>query len=158
MLGFVIGAACLIGLVKVLRHGGLGRHGHGYGWGGRHMRFGPRAVLRRLFQRLDTTPGQEKVIFEALGDLRAKAGDAKGELLHARADVAGALRQESFDEVLLGAALTTRLDGSIEVLRKGALDAFGKVHAALDERQRNTLADLVESGGKRGFRGHPYRL
>jgi hypothetical protein len=44
MIGFIIGTACLIGLIKVLRHGRggcgyggrCGRGGCGGGWGGRY--------------------------------------------------------------------------------------------------------------------------
>ncbi len=118
-------------------------------------------MFRRMFERLDTTPGQEKVIFEAFGDLRERASAARNELVGARADVAGALRQESFDEVLLGNVLT-RLDDSVDSMRKAALDAFARVHAALDERQRNILTDLVESRlshrRARPLADHPYRL
>lgn len=157
MFGILIGTACLFGLVKVLRHGrfghhGFGRHRFGFGRGG----FGPRMMLRGLFERLDTTPGQEKVIAGAIADLRAQAADAKSGLVGARRDVAEALRQESFDETLLGGALS-RMDDAVDTMRKSALDAFGKVHSALDERQRRILADLIETG-PRGMHAHPYRL
>lgn len=169
MFGFFVGTVCLIGLIGVLRRGRHHHHfGHSHGcgsegWGGygrarrRGFGFGPRAMLRRLFERLDTTPGQEKVIVEAFSDLKNSARDAKGGLREARHDLAEAFRQESFDELLLGGALS-RLDGSVDTLRKAGLDAFGKVHAALDERQRKILADLIESG-RGGFRSEsPYRV
>src|SRR5690242_15134806 len=92
MLGFLIGTVCLVALVKVVRHGRCGGwryahgcgygggydsgcggwhdrgHGHGHGrWGGGWSRggFGPGFMLRGLFARLETTPGQEKVIRDA---------------------------------------------------------------------------------------------
>ena len=155
MFGFFVGAMSLFGLIAVLR--GHGRFGHHRGRGG-FRGFGPRAMLRRVFERLDTTPGQEKVFFEAFGDLRDRAKAARTELVGARSEVAQALRQESFDEVLLGNVLT-RLDDAVDSMRKAALDAFGKVHGALDERQRNILADLVESGNRSSLHPtHPYRL
>ena len=51
MFGFLIGTLSLIGLIKVIRNG--------RGWGGHGFRGGgaKRWMLRRLFQRLDTTPG-----------------------------------------------------------------------------------------------------
>ena len=161
MFAFVVGTACLVGLVAVLRHGHHGHHSRGRfrgqfrGWGGR---MGPRHLLRRLFERLDTTPGQEKVIAEAIDGFKREAKTARGELEGARGEVASALRQDVFDEVMLGAALT-RVDNTVDVMRKAALDAFGKVHAALDDKQRALLADFVERSPGRPFEGaHPYRL
>jgi hypothetical protein len=155
MFGFLIGTVSLLALIGVVRGGRFrrgsrrARFGHG---------FGPRAMFRRLFERLDTTPGQEKVIVSAMGDLRAQAKAARADLSGARNEVAEALRQESFDEVLLGGVLT-RLDGSMDVMRRALLDAFGKVHGALDDRQRRVLADLVEAGPRSSFGlAHPYRL
>jgi hypothetical protein len=163
MFGFFIGTVCLIGLIKLARRGryhghwGHGVHGHGHhGHHGGRGGWGPRMMLRRLFERLDTTPGQEKVIVEAIDNFKREAGSARSEVFGARGEVASALRQDAFDEVLLGAALT-RIDNTVDTLRKAALDAFGKVHAALDEKQRGILADIVEAG-PRGFAAHPYRV
>ncbi len=156
MFGFIVGAACLFGLVRVLRHARHGHFGHHGPFGRFRGGFGPRMMLRGLFERLDTTPGQEKVIAAAIADLRSHAKDAKMGLAGARHDVAEALRQESFDETLLGGALS-RMDNVVDDLRKSALDAFAKVHATLDERQRRVLADLVETG-PRGVAAHPYRI
>jgi uncharacterized membrane protein len=159
MFAFVVGTACLFGLVAVIRHGRHGsRHwGHGHFRGGRGG-FGPRRMLRRLFERLDTTPGQEKAIASALDDFKREAKSARAELEGARGEVASALRQDVFDEVLLGAALT-RVDNTVDVMRKAALDAFGKVHGALDEQQRAKLADFIERSPGRPFEpAHPYRL
>src|SRR5580692_2500158 len=127
MLGFVIGTLCLIGLIKTLRwgrrhggggcgygrHGGFGRRGwgggggeygdHGGGWGGGWGGGGwggPSVFLRMLFQRLETTPGQEKVIVAAYEEMREAGQKARGEIKASRADVAKAMRSESIDEVL----------------------------------------------------------
>src|ERR1700678_438436 len=93
MLGFIVGTVCLIGLVKTLRWGryhrggggcGYGHHGGGWGrrgWDGRGYQGdhdggwgggwgGPSVLLRALFQRLETTPGQEKVIVAAYEEMR----------------------------------------------------------------------------------------
>ena len=80
MFGFIIGTLSLIGLVKVLRHGrGWGHGWHGGGYGGRRN-----WMLRRLFQRLDTTPGQEKVITEAFEELQEKARGIREQFMNAR--------------------------------------------------------------------------
>jgi hypothetical protein len=174
MLGFVIGTLCLIGLVKTLRWGRRHRaYGYGYGYGGcgssgfhgfsGHGPFGgdhhggwgdggggfggwgPGAMLRSLFQRLDTTPGQEKVILSAVDELREAGRKLRGEAGQTRADVAKAMRSPGFDEVLFG-EMFARHDTSVEELRKAAVGAMAKIHDALDEKQRARLADLIESG------------
>ncbi|HWL86214.1 MAG TPA: periplasmic heavy metal sensor [Polyangiaceae bacterium] len=122
---------------------GWGRWG---GWAGQH---GRRFFLRGLFERLDTTPGQEKAILAALDDLQAASKNVKDELRGARSEVASAMRGASFDEVALGGA-TARVEHGIDTMRRAGIDAFAKIHEALDERQRNQLADWLERG-PRGF-------
>jgi hypothetical protein len=162
---------------------GYGRWGGG-GWGGHHgwhrghhhgdwqergggheeERFsardgrGPKQfILRRIFDRLDTTPGQEKVIAAAYDELRDAIHTAKQGWKASRGDVAKAVRSESFDAVHLGEVFGKH-DDAIDGVRKAFVGAMQKVHDALDERQRSILADLIESGpfgggGGFGFRG-----
>ena len=155
MFGFIIGTACLIGLIRVLRGGRCG-YGHGYGrwgrpafgggcgggyggpcggggcgyhggggwehhdqggWGGHHggpyrERSGEHRggwawrrggfFLRGLFEQLDTTPGQEKAIMEAVDEMRKTAFQHREELKKSRADIAKAMRSPSFDETVMG--------------------------------------------------------
>lgn len=195
MLGFLIGTACLIGLIATLRRGGRchgsygrgpswaggcsedggsrwgwgsrwGGHDEGWGgsdrWGGGHggRGFGRWFMLRALFERLDASPAQEKVIAAAVEELRESARKARDEVASTRRDVARAVRGPSFDETIVGEVFA-RHDAALEALRKSAVGAVGKVHEALDERQRERLADLIESGpgygfGRRGY-GGPYR-
>lgn len=183
MFGFLFGTLCLIGLIKVARHGrgygGCGGYGYGRGYGGgwghrgHHRGWqghdhgghfggddqgygggwserargygGGRFFLRAMFQRLDTTPGQEKVIQQAYEDLREKGRAAKTEMKAARAEVAKAMRSTSFDEVAVGTA-TAQIEAVMDSMRKAAIDAFAKVHEALDERQRGMFADFIENG------------
>jgi uncharacterized membrane protein len=202
MLGFLIGTACLFGLVKVIRrgryghfrhmhacggpwsHGGFGGYGgwdeRGYGgdygddgaWGdgpwGRHG--GGSFVMRGIFERLDTTPGQEKVIRAAFDELREKGRAVKEDARGMRKDLAGALRGESLDAETLGTA-ASRASNAVDGVRDAAIGALLKVHEVLDERQRGILADFIESGprfggwgrgggrwrGRREGRGGPYR-
>src|SRR5579884_3245710 len=59
-------------------HGHWGGHWGGGHWGGGHFGGGPaRFMLRGLFQRLETTPGQEKVILAAVDQVREKAREFK---------------------------------------------------------------------------------
>jgi Spy/CpxP family protein refolding chaperone len=154
MFGFIIGTACLIGLVKVLRRGryACGAHGMGPrpfggrgfgGWGGH--RGGRQFFLSFLFDRLETTPAQEKVIVGALEELREAAWAQRGEMRKTRVDVAAAVRSPSFDETRMG-ELFARHDTAIEAMRRASVGAIGKVHAVLEDRQRERLADLIEAG------------
>jgi hypothetical protein len=174
MFGFVIGAICLIGLIKVLRrgrHGGCGGGWRGRGgschrgggwrghrdgddrdgdhrgdWGGRSEWF-----LRGLFERLDATPAQEKVIKSAVDEVREAGRAAKDELKKSRGDVAKAVRGPAIDEVFFG-ELFARHDSAIENVRKSVVGAIAKVHDALDDKQRERLADLIEEGPRAFFR------
>lgn len=159
MIGILIGIACTIGLIKVLRrgrgcgyrggswHGEGGHHGHRHGRGGFFM--------RRVFERLDTTPGQEKVIREAFEELRGSARGMKDEVRHTRDAVSDALRAGIVDETQLG-ALFAHQDEKLTELRKTFIGALAKVNDALDEDQRRKLAEMIGSG--RGFGwGGPYR-
>src|SRR5262245_46259092 len=134
MFGFLIGTACLIGLIKVLRggyrYGGYGYgprarfgggscgYGGGYGgpwqgrgrwggWGGYRDHdehgyggFGEGFFLRALLEQLDASPAQEKVIVNAVHEIRDEARKHREELQKSRADIAKAMRSASFDEVL----------------------------------------------------------
>ena len=98
MFGFLFGTACLLGLTATFaRNRHEGHHcsgGHrGRGFRSRRGRF----VLNRLLDRLDTTPGQEKVIREAVDTLMEDVHEARGELHATRADVAQAIRSETLD-------------------------------------------------------------
>ncbi len=185
MLGFLIGTACLIGLIKVLRGGfrrgyghggwsggscgggscggGWGHRGHGghEGWGDARQgdgwdRGGP-FWLRGLFERLGTSPAQEKVIRDAVDEMRRSASDLRDEARHTRGDVAKAVRSASFDETVMG-ELFARHDTHLEKMRKDTVGVIAKVHAVLDDRQREVLAQIIERGPfAGGFRGGPFR-
>src|SRR5690349_15673032 len=148
MLGFLIGFASLAGLIAVLRAGrrgacGRGWHGH-HGWGhhggwGNHNHHGRgewrggggHGWLRFAFERLDTTPGQEKEIRAAVDELFGKVNALKGEGQATRNDVANALRNDAIDENML-AELFSRHDDKLREAHKAFADAFGRIHGALD--------------------------
>lgn len=220
MLGFIIGTLCLIGLIRVLRHGRACGPGYGYGgwsghgwgasrcggegpsgWDSPHCHgggagggafgsaepgcgaggggergwrrggraggfggfggFGPKMFLRGLFERLDTTPGQEKVIFLAVDEVRDALKSARQELGQSRADVAAAFGHEHFDAETMGAVFS-RHDDAIATVRKAFVSAMSKVHEALDEQQRRIFAELIATqlpgmGMRWGFGGGAYR-
>jgi hypothetical protein len=184
MFGFVIGAICLILLVKVLRRGRHGGYGRGWGRrygggcgggshrdrdergdgdrehgrgdrGGRWGRGGGDWVMRAVFERLDATPAQEKVIKSAVEEVREAGRAAKDELKKSRVEVAKAVRGPAIDEVFFG-ELFSRHDTAIESVRRAAVGAVHRIHDALDEKQRERLADMIEDG-PRGFFRRGYR-
>jgi uncharacterized membrane protein len=180
MFGFVVGSLCLYGLIKMHRmrrmawaygHGHQdacgggpmfrrhGHHGHGPGFG--HGPFGGRGFARGfggpargglygLYQALDATPGQEKVIRAAFDEVRTAVGEARGEWKQSRGDVAQAFRADSFDAEIMGNAFA-RHDEHLERVRKAVTGALAKVHDALDEKQRATLAEWLDSQRGPGF-------
>lgn len=152
MFGFLFGTACLLGLTATFARHHHGRHHCSGGHRGRGFRSGRgRFVLNRLLDRLDTTPGQEKVIREAVDGLLEDVHEARSELRATRADVALAIRGETLDRGAIDGVFE-RHDRVIDRVRQNALDSFGKVHETLDERQRRILAELIEAGPfARGF-------
>jgi Spy/CpxP family protein refolding chaperone len=157
MLGFIFGTLCLIGLVVTLRRGPRWHHAHGFGhgrWGHHHGGYhgGRRNWLRGLFLRLDTTPGQEKAIVAALEGLRERGRGLRSELGSARKRVAEALGGEVLDREALDAAFNERA-GAIDTLREELTKALDAVHAALDPKQRTTLAELIADGSFGPFGG-----
>lgn len=108
--------------------------------------------LRRVFQSLDTTPGQEKVIRAAVEELVQTVSKHRGEAQKSREDIARAVRSPSFDESAMG-ELFARHDASLEEIRKAVVGALAKTHEALDEEQRKRLASMIERAGGFGWRG-----
>jgi hypothetical protein len=181
MFGFIVGTVCLIALVKVLRrshgwgggccgYGGYDRYdgwrGQG-GWGGGGFgRGGMRAgmhrwVLRGLFERLHTMPGQERAILTALDRLAESRAMLFSELKETRADVARAIESGLVDDATLEETFA-RHDRALAQLRVSIVEALKTSTEALDERQRRELASIIARGGGWGRRdwsgpSGPYR-
>ena len=183
MLGFVLGTVCLVALFKVLRHGRRGwgyggRCGHGYGGWHQHDHdhdggfggppwarggfggppwarggFGRDFMLRGLFSRLETTPGQEKVIRDAFEKVRETMREARAEWRDT-SELSSLLRGETFDRTA-AEGVSGKADASFAKVRVVLVEALAQIHEALDDRQRRILADLVESRG-RGFWNGPF--
>lgn len=142
MFGFIIGTLSLIGLVKVAR---WGRHGHRGG--------ARRWMTRRLFEHLDTTPGQEKVILSATETAERTAWQAREQFFRARTEYAKAMRGEQFDSAAVNAAFDQQ-QASVDEVKKAVREGMQSVHEALTPEQRNRLADLIEFGPSRLHGGH----
>lgn len=149
------------------RHGcGAARHGCGHSWGhgphrGHHgppwaggFRAKRRFFLRRLFEELDTTPGQEKAIGRAIDRVAEAGRTLRSELGDSLGDLAEALRADELDDATL-ATLAADHDAALARFRSTATDALKEIHDALDEGQRAQVADFIQSRRRRW--GGPYR-
>src|SRR5262249_41371548 len=134
MFGLFVGTLCLLALIATVRrrrfanymfaHGygpglgygpfgwggwrGYGRgfgHGHGFGRGHGHGYGRGHHARRFLFEWLDTTPGQEKVIKQAADNVRQGMEGAFDELAAARKDLAVAIGGDVLDESAMRAAV-----------------------------------------------------
>lgn len=139
MFGFLVGTLSLIGLIKVAR---WGRYGHGHrGSGG-----GPRRwMMRRLFQHLDTTPGQEKVIAQATQNAERVMYQAREQFFRARSTYANAVRGETFDSTAVNEAFEAQ-QASVDEVKKAVREGMQAMHEALSPEQRKALGDLIEFG------------
>lgn len=145
MLGFIIGTVCLVGLVKVLRRG-RGWHGRWGGYGHPVRGGGPRRwLLRSVFERLETTPGQEKAIVSALDELREERAVLREEASQTRSDLARAIGSGLVDDTTLEETFA-RHDRLLAQLRVVFVETLKKTSEVLDERQRKQLADWIEGG------------
>jgi len=106
---------------------------------------GGRFFFHRILDRLDATPGQEKVIRDAIHDLKEEAWSLRSEVRGTRSEVAQAIRAPELDKALLDRVFAKH-DEVIEKLRASVLRTAEQVHSTLDERQRKQLADMIESG------------
>ena len=147
MLGLIVGTVCVIGLVKVFRRRGYcarGGPGWGRGWGGGFG--GSRWWLRSLFERLETTPGQERVIMEAIGDLKASRASVHDELKQTRTDFGNALSGGLIDDAQFEETFA-RHDRLLAQLRVSMVEAIKKIAETLDPGQRDQLAKLMQGRG-----------
>ena len=164
MLGFIIGTVSLIGLIRVLRrgprhhlgggpfghgcHGPRHRHGrhHGPGRHGGPGGFFGRRAMHRLFERLDTTPEQERVIHEAFSDAFAEAT----KLRELGASLGDATREtmsrDIFADELLEHAFVEQ-DVALARLRESIKHGLKEIHEVLSEEQRRELSKLMRGWG-----------
>lgn len=147
MLGIFFGIVCIVAFIGVWRgRFRRGCHGYGYGrrFGGRGFGRGGYSGLYRLFEELDTSPGQEKAIRSALNELRQTFAALRPRLEDTRHGVALALVSDAFDAGALEQALEAPIvDASRS--RGAVASTLGKIHEALDADQRRRLARFVES-------------
>jgi Spy/CpxP family protein refolding chaperone len=137
-----------------------GHAGYGYGpaFGRGHWsprRFGGYAAGagfgRTVFAQLDTTPGQEKAIAQAVDALREHMKGSRDELRAARKGVAAAIGGDVLDEAALEAALA-RAQAVSQAFARALSRVLADVHTALDVEQRARLSELIaDDANWRGF-------
>ena len=144
MLGIIFGTICFIALLRVLF--GWRHHGHWHrGYYG-HSRYGARGFfLRRLFRRLDTGPGQEKLMLGEAQQLKETVKQLRHEWNGIRGDLATIVRDEQFDRSKVD-ALFRKQDEVLGKLRVSLAESAERVHGALDGKQKQELASWVERG------------
>lgn len=162
MFGFVIGTLSLIALFKVARgyrrgyrcagapgdFGGGWHHRHGWrhrehGW--HHGGGWRRHALYSLFERIDASPGQEKVITAAMDELRGKLKEIRLRWDEVRRRAASTFREDVLTEEQT-TEIFSPFASHFDELRDATSEAMRKIHEALDPRQRAILADLMERG------------
>jgi Spy/CpxP family protein refolding chaperone len=147
MIGFILGAVVAVGVAKVVRARRRGMCQRGFG--GRGFS-GRRWFLRALFERLETTPGQERVIVQALEELSQNRKTLREEFGRTRGDLAQAIQGGLIEDTTLDEAFA-RHDRLAAQLRVSFVEAMKKVMEVLDETQRKQVARMLEGG--RGFFG-----
>lgn len=159
----VIGVVALVKRLAFRRRfggsscGPLGRgYGHGHGHGHGH-RLGRSFWLRSLFERLDTTPGQEKEIRSAIEDFQQTARGARAGVADLRTELSRAIAGEAFDDNAVANA-GSRVDAMSGTMKDAFTEALKRIHSVLDGRQRERLADILQKGPRFGRSwGNPYR-
>lgn len=123
------------------------------GWRKKSLLFAQWRKIQHLFWQVGATPEQQKTIQNAAQELFGVLRSKKDEMKIARKEFADAMRGESFDENVLGSA-TYRLEATIDTARKAMIDAFAKIHAVLDPKQRGMVADWI--AGNQSWFQHPF--
>lgn len=112
----------------------------------RHRRRGgPRHVLRALFARLDTTPGQEKAIASSLYEAGQRLRDLRAGLRNKRRDVAALIGSDVLDVPALEALLAEQ-QATFDSLKRELVTTISTIHEALDTEQRRELSELLADG------------
>jgi uncharacterized membrane protein len=139
MFGFVIAGVSLAGLVYLAAR----RHRYG-GYGGYWV-----------FRRLETSPGQEKVIRTALSEARDVFRDYRKSNQGVKQQLVPILEAEVLDEHAVNSWLGER-QRSLEELKPRLMDIAKRIHDVLDPEQRRKVARFVANSGHHyhGCHGH----
>ncbi len=135
------------------RHWGGGRHGHhghgggdddgGEGFGGGP--FGVRRPLRFLAYKLELDEKQVAELARILDDLKTERAQGEVDRRRSLSGFADAVGGPTFDAGRAKEAAALRV-ATAERLRDAVTSALGKLHALLDDDQRERLAYLIRTG------------
>lgn len=109
-----------------------------------------RRGLGHVFRRLGTRPEQESVLRAEAEQLFSELAGFRGDAFALREELASLFADPALDEASVAAALEKPLSRLAD-LRAKVAGSLARIHAALDEAQRQRLADLVRHG-----RRHPH--
>lgn len=137
--------------------GGWGRHRWHRGWRGHHGG-GRRSMIDRALEHLDASPAQERAIIAELDQLEEKLHAAGRRVRDQRGPLADAVRAAELDEGAL-AGVDHELEQAGVEARAAVVETVRRIHALLDDRQRERLGALLGRGAReRGPRdGGPFR-
>jgi hypothetical protein len=100
--------------------------------------------MRSIFERLGTTPGQEKVVAQALGELRSNRAVIAEEARTTREDLTSAISGGLIDDAALD-EMFARHDRVLARLRVSFVEALKQITETLDERQRKELVAILRN-------------
>jgi hypothetical protein len=146
MPGFIVGAVGALAFLTAIRWARWRHHHHHRSWNLKH----------RLFERLDTTHGQEKIINAATEDLKARGRELASELEQLRKELGRSLRGSQFDPAPVRESFA-RQRALIDALEEALTGHLDSLHEALDESQRATLGDFIQDGPRRSMGGCGWR-
>ena len=124
-------------------HDDGGDEGEGAGFGG--GAFGVRRPLRFLAYKLELDERQVAELARILGDLKTERAQGEVDRRRSLAGLADAVAGATFDEARAKESAALRV-ATAERLRDAVIAALGKLHALLDNDQRERLAYLIRTG------------
>jgi len=131
------------------RHGG--RHGHGYGGGEDEAEgfgggpFGVRRPLRFLAYKLELDEKQVAELARLLDDLKTERAQGEVDRRRSLSGFADAVAGPTFDATRAKESAALRV-ATAERLRDAVTSALERLHALLDNDQRERLAYLIRTG------------
>lgn len=133
------------------RHGGRHGHGHGYGGGDEEAEgfgggpFGVRRPLRFLAYKLELDEKQVAELARVLDDLKTERAQGEVDRRRSLSGFADAVAGPTFDATRAKESAALRV-ATAERLRDAVTAALGRLHALLDNDQRERLAYLIRTG------------
>jgi Spy/CpxP family protein refolding chaperone len=121
--------------------GGWGRHGGG----GMHG-------MMRIMDEIETTPEQQKQLFDIFDGVRGEMRDAMIDFRATRGEVLDVLAAAEIDPAAIEKIRAERM-AAIDAASKTMTEALVKAAGVLTPEQRTKLAELVEERGGHGPRG-----